>query len=529
MTDSRRRRFRAASLLLSLALAACGGGAATTSKDTLVMARVKDSENLDSSHAVEGNSLNVTSEVMQGLVRFKPGTFDVEGALAKSWTVSPDGKTYTFMLVPGVKFSDGTPVDAAAVKFNFDRWRLKSDPSHGNFAYTFYSDQFGGFPGVIGDVIVVSPTQVRMKLTRSLGPFMRNLAMPSFAIGSPKAIISDPKGFEQKPVGSGPYTVVEWIKDDHMTLAANPTYSPQPAYKNVIVRAIPDQATSVLSLQKGDIDMLTEPRPDDARSVASDKSITVAEQPANNLSYLAMNLEKKPFDNLLVRQAIAYALDLPSIAGKLYGPGTTVADNWVPKGMLGETSAVKAYAFNVAKAKALLAQAGFPKGFATNMYYPTTPRPYMPEPQRLAETLQAELKTVGIDVTLQPYEFGVFLEKVRNGEHQMCLIGWSGDNGDPDNFMYVLLDEDSAHKGTAQNYSFWRDPAFHKLMLAGQAEADQAKRAVIYQKAVTMVHDQIPAIPLIHRSVPILIKSSIAGFVPSPDTQYHWELMKPKS
>ena len=527
MTDTLRRCVCAVSLLLTLA--ACGGGGGSTSKDTLVMARVKDSENLDSSHAVEGNSLNVVAEVMQGLVQFKPGSFDVQGGLAKSWTVTPDGKTYTFQLKPGLKFSDGTPADADAVKFNFDRWRLKENPAHGNFSYTYYSDVYGGFPGIIKDVTVLSPTSVRFSLGRSLGPFLRDLAMPSFTIGSPTAIKTDPKAFEQKPIGSGPYTVVEWVKDDHMTLAANPNYQPQPAYKNVIIRAIPDQATSVLSLQKGDIDMLTDPRPDDARIAETDRTISVAEQPANNLAYLAMNVEKKPFDNLLVRQAVAYALDLQPIAEKLYGAGTVVANTWLPKGMIGDNPSVKAYAYDVAKAKALLARAGFPKGFSTNLYYPTTPRPYMPEPQRLAETLQFDLKAIGIDATLQPFEFGVFLEKVRNGEHQMCLIGWTGDNGDPDNFMYTLLDEDSAHKGSAQNYSFWRNPAFHKLMLAGQAEPDQTKRAAIYSQAVKLVHDQIPAIPLIHRAVPVLIKSSIAGFVPSPDTQYHWELMKPKS
>ena len=153
MTDTLRRCVCAVSLLLTLA--ACGGGGGSTAKDTLVMARVKDSENLDPSHAVEGNSLNVAAEVMQGLVQFKPGSFDVQGGLAKSWTVTPDGKTYTFELKPGLKFSDGTPADADAVKFNFDRWRLKENPAHGNFSYTYYSDVYGGFPGIIKEVTVL--------------------------------------------------------------------------------------------------------------------------------------------------------------------------------------------------------------------------------------------------------------------------------------------------------------------------------------------------------------------------------------
>jgi peptide/nickel transport system substrate-binding protein len=177
-------------------------------------------------------------------------------------------------------------------------------------------------------------------------------------------------------------------------------------------------------------------------------------------------------------------------------------------------------------AKKLLAQAGLPNGFATSLYLPTAPRPYMPDPERLGETIQAELKEAGIDVTLEPYEFGVFLSKIQNGEHPMCLIGWNGDNGDPDNFYYPLLDQDSAVKGSAQNYAFWRDPAFHKLMLAGQRSSDENERRRIYQEAALLVHDQVPAISLLHTPVPLALRTSVRGFVPSPDTEYHFELIR---
>jgi peptide/nickel transport system substrate-binding protein len=427
-------------------------------------------------------------------------------------------------------FSDGTPADAAAVKFNFDRWRLPSDPNRGNFEYSYYADMFGGFPGVIRDVRVTSPSTVVLELTHPFGPFLRDIAMPSFAIGSPTAIKADAKAFELKPVGSGPYAVAEWVRDDHITLTANPAYNgtlTKPTFATVVIRDIPDQATSVLSIEKGDIQMLTEPRADDAKTLAQQKGITVVNQPSNNVAYLALNVEKKPFDSITVRQAVAYAVDGAAIAGGLYPPGTRVAANWTPPGMLGENPAIKPYPHDVARAKALLKAAGFPNGFATDLYYPTAPRPYMPEPQRLAETLQAQLKEAGINLTLQPYEFGVFLSKVRNGEHAMCLIGWSGDNGDPDDFLYPLLDQDSAHKGTAQNYSFWRDPKFHALMLAGQNTADEAKRKQIYMQANALVHDAVPAVPIVHTVVPVALSTTIAGFVPSPDTRYHFELLKP--
>jgi len=520
-------------VVLALVLTGCGNLDSTGAQE-LVIARVKDAIDLDPSHATDGQSLNVAAEIMEGLVTFRPGTFDVAGALARSWTVSADGTRWTFRLRPGARFTDGTPVDAAAVKFNFDRWRLQHDPSHGAFNYAYWVSEFGGFsddpknPGLVRDVIVEAPLQVTFVLARPSGTFLRNLAMQSFFIGSPAAIERDPQAFEQHPVGSGPYLLREWLRDDHITLDANPTYTGplrRASIRTVVIRDIPDQATSVLSIQKGELDMLTDVRSDDAAMLGAQPDIAIVRQPSNNLAYLAMNMEKKPFDNVLVRRAVAQAIDIPAILRALYGPGTVPGDNWTPPGMLGENEHVKIWPRDVAEAKRLLAQAGFPNGFATTLYLPTTPRPYMPDPQRLAEAIQADLKEAGIAVTLEPLEFGVFLAKIQNGEHPMCLIGWSGDNGDPDNFYYPLLDQDSAVKPFAQNYAFWRDPTFHRLMLAGQRSVIEAVRRRIYQQAAQLVHDQVPAIPLLHTPVPLALRTSVHGFVPSPDTEYHFELM----
>jgi peptide/nickel transport system substrate-binding protein len=522
----------AAALALSAVLCACGGasGAAGGSGGgtPLIMARVKDAVVLDPSHATDGLSLNVTNEVMQGIVTFKPGSFEVVGDAAKSWSTSADGKTWTFELFPHLVFSDGTPLDARAVKFNLDRWRLTTDPAHGAFSYAYYADVFGGFPGIITGVAAPSPTRVVVTLAKPLGPFLRNLAEQAFELGSPQAIAADPKSFEIKPVGSGPYEVAEWVRDDHITLVANPKWSgAKPGYQTVIIRDIPDPATSVSSIEKGDIDMLTDPSPDDAKRLAKQSNLTVAQVPSNNVSYLAMDVEKKPFGDARVRQAVAYAIDIATMAKSLYSAGAVVADNWTPPGMLGENPAVHAYPHDVAAAKRLLAAAGFPRGFSTTLSYSTAPRPYLPEPGRVAETIQANLRDAGIQVTLQPYEWGVFLDRIKHGEHDMALIGWTGDNGDPDNFFYPLLDQDSAHKdGTAQNYSFWRDPAFHALMLRGQATGNDAQRKPIYQQANAMVHAQAPAISLVHTTVPLIMKSSVKGYVPSPNTSYHFALVK---
>ena len=510
-----------------LAAVAPSARPAHAASQTLIFARVKDAVDLDPAVATDGLSLNVTSIILQGLVGFKPGTFQVTPRVAQSWTTSADGKTWTFTLRPNQKFSDGTPLDAEAVKFNFDRWRLKDNPYRGNYQFSYYVTEFGGFPGLIQDVHVDSPLKVTFKLARPYGPFLRNLCMPSFAIGSPTAIKADIVAFDHHPIGSGPYELAEWVRDDHITLRANPSYEPHPVYTTVILRDIPDQATSVLELQKGDIDGLSDLRPDDAKNLAKNPAITVYRQPSNNVSYLAMNEDKKPFGDVRVRQAIAYAIDVPAIVKAFYPTGGMVANTWLPPGMLGDTPSVRAYPHDIAKAKALLAQAGLAGGFSTELYYGTAPRPYMPEPQRVAEAIAADLKQIGINVTLEPFEWAVYLSKIKNGEHPMCLIGWTGDNGDPDNFLYVLLDKDSAIKG-GQNYAFWRDEQFHKLMIEGQSTLDENKRAEIYAAALKMVHDQAPAVPLVHTTVPFGMKSNIAGVIPRPDNVLDFELMHPK-
>jgi peptide/nickel transport system substrate-binding protein len=492
-----------------------------------LVARVKDAVTLDPAQAKDGMSLNITREVMKGLVQFKQGTFDIEPAIADSWSVGGGGRTWTFVLKKGLQFSDGTPVDADAVKFNFDRWRLISNPYHGSFEYPYYSDIFGGFPGLITDVEAPKSDTVVFTLARPFAPFLHNLAMPSFGIASPRAVRDDLSGFAKHPIGWGPYVLEQWVQNDRIVLRANPNYPIKPAYQTVVVRDVPDTETSVRDMQAGVVDVLTDPGPDKAAELQRMPGVTVYYQPANNNAYLAMNMDRPPFGKLAVREAVAYALDVRDIVKTFYPTGADVANNWTPPGMTGENPGIKAYPLDDARSRALLASAGLRNGFTTVLYYPTIPRPYMPDAKAVAEDVAKELRRVHINVKLQAYDWRTFLDKIGNGEHAMALAGWSGDNGDPDNFMYPLLDQDSAKRPNALNYSFWRDDAYHQLMLQGQATSDVADRAQIYQRANAMVHDQVPCIPIVHVTVPIALRTSIAGYVPNPDTSIAFEYMRP--
>ena len=215
--------------------------------------------------------------------------------------------------------------------------------------------------------------------------------------------------------------------------------------------------------------------------------------------------------------------------GSVAVPGLTLRplDRWTMVGhlvALGDPEASRL--FDQEKAKAMLAAAGVKTPLDVDLWYMPVSRPYNPNGKRIGEMMQADLAKIGVNAKLVTYEWGEYRKRAQNGEDVTAQLGWTGDNGDPDNFFYPLLDQDSARKdGNAQNYSFWRDPAFHKLMLAGQATVDDAKRKPIYQHANAMVHDQAPAISLVHTTVPLAMKSAIHGFVASPNTSYHFNLV----
>ena len=523
-----------AAATLSLSVAGCTGGARASSggggSNTLVFGRNQDAVRLDPAIVTDGMSLNVAHDTHEGLTRYALGSFAIEPCLATSWTVSSDGKTWRFKLRHNVKFQDGTPFDASAVKFNFDRWRLKDNPWHkllqGSLEYSYYESQFGGFPGAIIDVKVLAPDEVELDLDKTVAPMLANLAMPAFGMSSPTAMKKEGEDFFRRPVGTGPYQVSEWVKDDHITMVANPTYwGSKPKIQTIVLRDIPDPATTMLALQKGDIDGWEYPRPDDVGTLAADHNLTVYHQPPNNLLYLAINVQKPPFDNVLVRRAVNEAIDTQAIVKNFFDPfSATVATELLPLAVWPHPSKT-AYAYNPADARRLLARAGFPHGFSTTLWYMTLPRSYVAEPQRVAEAIQADLRAVGINATLQGMEWGPYLDRTERGEHSLALFGWTGDNGDPDNFLYTLLDKDSAIPPGAQNVCFWKDEQFHRLMIAAQGTVDREQRAKYYLEALQIVHDQAPTVPIAHTSPPIVFKRTVAGYIPNPDNSEPFESM----
>jgi len=353
---------------VTLLLAACssnsGNGAGS---ETLVFGRNKDAVNLDPAAAPDGMSINTVHLMMEGLTRYQPGSFKIAPSLATSWSYDRSGTRWVFHLRHDVKFQDGTPFDAAAVKFNFDRWRLKDDPYHKWADFTYYESQFGGFPGIIKDVRVISSDIVELDFTKPSAPLLANLAMPSFSISSPTAIKNEGENYSQRPVGTGPYQLAEWVKDDHITLKAFSDYWGLKAkLHTVILKDIPTPDSSLLSLQKGEIDGWEYPTPESLPQIQKDPQLNLYHMPANNTMFLAMNELKKPFDNVLVRRAINEAIDADAIVKHFYDPGAFAATEFLPP-VVWPNGVKTGYPYDPADARRLLAKAGFAGGFSTTL------------------------------------------------------------------------------------------------------------------------------------------------------------------
>ena len=262
---------------------------------TLVFAQAQDAVTLDPHDAVDGFSVNNTSNVFDTLVRFRADTTQVEPSLAESWTASADGLVWTFKLRKGVKFHDGTRLDAEAVKFNYERQINPKHPyHHGAFEYAGFTFQN------VKSVEAVDALTVRFTLSARFAPFITNMAMFSTGIASPAAIKKYGKDFFKNPVGSGPFKFVEWVQKDHVTHEANKEYwAGRPCIDRLIIRGIPDNTVRLLEMEKGTVHMMDQVNPPDYGRIRQNKDLVLSTGPGLNIGYLAMNVEKEPFNDCL--------------------------------------------------------------------------------------------------------------------------------------------------------------------------------------------------------------------------------------
>jgi peptide/nickel transport system substrate-binding protein len=480
---------------------------------TLVYARGNDAVGLDPGGETDGESMKVCDNLYENLVTYAEETTDIVPELASRWEVSQDGRAYTFHLRRGVRFHDGTPLDAAAVVFSLDRQRDQTPPHpfHGvGGPFVYWSSM--SMDDIVADIRAPDDSTVVFRLKRPNAPFLANLAMNFAAIVSPRALERHGADTFKNPVGTGPFRFVEWVKDDRIVLERNPDYWGAPAYLDrVVFRSIPENTVRLLALEKGEVQGMDGISPLEAQRIDRQRSLTLLRRPGMNVAYLAMNMEREPFTRVEVRRAMNHAIDRKALVEGLYMGYGTPAVNPIPPSLWGFAESVPGYAYDPEAARRLLAEAGVPPGTQIELYAMSNPRPYMPEPLKVAEVLQANLRAVGIEAEIRTMEWGTYLDFLQNLKAACAIIGWNGDNGDPDNFLYVLLDKESA-RIPAQNYSAYRSEELHRVLIEAQTAVDHARRVELYREAQEIVHRDAPWVPLAHMDQLVAFRRGVHGY-----------------
>jgi peptide/nickel transport system substrate-binding protein len=533
-------------LSLVVASAAMAASSRTAAKDTFVVGAEGDPVLLDGSLVSDGTSLRVSTQIFEGLVKNQPGTLKIVPALATSWKASKDGLTWTFNLRKGVTFTDGTAFNSAAVCANFTRWWYRPAELQGDDISYYWNTVFGGYakpaPGGSGPdkalyrgCKTAGQDRVRIILSRRSSSFLGALALANFGIASPTALKkykadegtvgSDgqfrPTGTfaTQNPIGTGPYKLQSWKIGDKLVLVRNDKYwGTKAKTKTVIVRPISDTNARVQALQTGEIDFANNLTPQDAAVVKANSNLKLQYRPAFNVGYVGINQKIAPLNKLKVRQAIAYGLDRKSVVGAFYGGQGQLADQFLPPLVEGfAKKGVPQYPYNPTKAKQLLQEAGEKLPVKLEFWYPTDrPRGYMPDPPRNFQAFASSLEKSGFDVTPRPGQWrGGYVSGVQGGQAALFLFGWTGDFGDPANFLNV-------HFGAYTDQFGFNDQKLFTLLTNADQETDAAKRVALYQAAGIRVMQTLPMVPYVHTTVAVGLRKNVSGYVMSPVELEPW-------
>jgi peptide/nickel transport system substrate-binding protein len=482
----------------------------------LVVAQAADVSGLDLVRVVDSESIEVGEILFEGLTRWHPGTVDVEPGLATAWHVSPDGLRWTFELRAGVVFHDGTPLDADAVVYSFER---VTNPRHAHYIAGEDGNYWRGLLKNVEQVSAISTQLVEIDVVHPYAPLLGELAM--FPIVSPAAVGLWGDEFRRHPIGTGPFAFDSWDPGDHVVVKRFERYwGDRPRLARIVFRVVVDARQRLVDLQSGSVDLAAAILPDEQSFVELHPDLVLRRTPSNDVSYLAFNMMHKPFDDRRVRRAISYAINKEPIVKLAYQGRAIAADGPLPPGQWGYHVPSTRYGYDPELARKLLDEAiaahAFDPSRVYKLYAPETPRAYLAQPQRVAYYLQAALARIGIvtEVVLQPIR--EHSASVERGDHDLALFGWIGDTGDPDNFLYVLLHSDNAVPGSAQNIAFYKNPALDKLLVEAQAAIDEPSRSKLYAQAQDIVAEDAPWAPLAHSELVVAARAELGGLQLTP-------------
>lgn len=497
--------FRPLLLALAMAVAATPAFSAVP-KDMLVIGKAADPQTLDPAVTIDNNDWTVTYPAYQRLVKYKTengkGATDVEGDLAESWQASEDGKVWTFKLRQDAVFSDGTAVNAEAVKLSFERlMRIKQGPSE-------------AFPSGL-KVEVVEPYSVRFTLGESFAPFLFTLANDGASIINPTVLkqhaADDARGYlATNTAGSGAYMLQRWQKGQQLVLVPNPHYKgAKPAFKRVAVKIIGESSARRLQLTKGDLDIADSLPIDQFAALKKENNVRVLDYPALRVTYLYLNNSKAPLNQPALRQAISWATDYQGMVNGILGGNGKQMRGPIPEGMWGYDAQAMQYSLDMNKAKAALDKVADKPKTLSFLYSDNDPNW---EP--VALSTQANLQALGINVKLEKLANATMRERVGKGDYDIAIGNWSPDFADPYMFMNYWFESDK--KGLPGNRSFYSNPEVDKLLKKAVSTTDQAERTRDYQAAQKIVIDEAAYVYLYQKNYQVAMNKEVKGFIFNP-------------
>lgn len=498
----------AATLMGVLAL-----GAASLEAKTLAFCSEGSPENFTPALNTTGTSFDAARPVYNQLVEFERGTTTVVPGLAEKWDISADGLTITFHLRKGVKFHSGVngfkptrDFNADDVIFSFER-QWKEDNAYHKISggkYDYFADM--EMPGLLESVTKTNDLTVVVKLKEANAPFLANLAMDFMTIHSKEYADHLQKAgkleqFDQIPVGTGPFQFVAYQKDAVIRYKAFPAYwGGKAAIDDLVFAITPDPTARLAKLKKGECHVMIAPRPADLAEIKADAALDLKSAPGLNIAYWAFNVTKPPFDKKEVRQAFSMAIDKAAILKEVYQGAGQAAKNMIPPTIWSYNDKVVDYPYDVAKAKDLLAKAGVTAPLKIDLWWMPVQRPYNPNAKRIAEMMQADLAKLGVEAELKSYEWGEYRKRLQAGEHITGQLGWTGDNGDPDNFFF-LLGCGADGKPAGQNLSKWCNKDFNEKLAKARTLSDVKERTKLYEEMQVIAKEEAPQFTIAHSVV----------------------------
>jgi len=470
----------------------------------LIVASGTDALTMDTHFALDAPTFTILDHMVETLLELTPKG-EIVPRLAEKWEVSADATEFTLKLRKGIKFHDGSPLNAEAVKVTFDRML---DPKVA-IRYRF-------LVAPISTVTVVDDYTIKFKTKMPFAALVSNLTHQATGIQSPESLKASWDKAVAKPVGTGPFMFKEWVPGNKFVMARNDNYWGKKALlEEVTWRVIPDDASRVVALETGEVHVAVRIPPFDIPRLKANPKLTVMDAASVRTIYLGFNCLKEPFNDKRVRQAINYAVNKEAIVKHVLGGVGRVSDAAISPGIFGYAP-IKTYEYSIEKAKALLAEAGFPKGFETTLH-PAVGRYYMDA--SVCTAVAADLLKVGIKAEIKMMEWGTYLPSILREkdqvEHKIYMLGWGCVTGDADYGLYTLFHSKQWPK-VGMNASFYGNEKLDQLLDGARSTANPEERKKLYKEALTIIHEEAPWL-FLHSEVQMVgVRANVKGIIVHP-------------